>query len=142
MEITAQAHYIRVSPRKMQLLTKSIKKMQPEQAVTTLSYIQKSGAIPLKKLINSALANAKVKNGGISFTFKHIQVLPGGAMKRFRAVSRGMAHSYKKRMSHVKIVLTDEKTRSVQPKIEKNVKTIEIEENSKSQIPNTKKSTK
>lgn len=111
MEITATVKYLRVSPRKMQLLAKSVKEMPATEAAVTLGHINKSGAKTLQKLISSALANAKNKaiaTAGELF-IKEIQVLPGTAMKRFRAVSRGMAHSYKKRMSHVHVILTDQK---------------------------------
>ena len=45
-----------------------------------------------------------------ALSFKIIEVMGGPSMKRWHAVSRGQAHSYKKRMTHVRIVLTDEKT--------------------------------
>jgi large subunit ribosomal protein L22 len=107
MDTQATARYIRISPRKMLLLVDSIKNQRPQQAVETLTYLHKSGAADLKKVIASALANAKNKNVAAltDLEFKHIDVLPGSAMKRFRAVSRGMAHTYKKRMSHVTVVL-------------------------------------
>lgn len=112
MEIQATSQFIRVTPRKMQLLVKGIKSMHPSDAVVTLSYLKKSGAMPLKKVILSALANAK--NKSVSDTknleFKKIEILTGPVMKRFRPVSRGMAHQYKKRMSHIKVVLTENKS--------------------------------
>lgn len=112
MEVSAISRFVRVSPRKMQILVKGIKLLEPQNAVVNLTYINKSGAMPLKKLILSAMANAK--NKGITDTsalkFKQIEVLPGSAMKRFRPVSRGMAHQYKKRMSHVRVVLTEDKS--------------------------------
>ena len=108
MKMTTVSHYCRVAPRKLQLVADAIKSLSPEQALVTLSFMQKSGAVPFHKVIASALVNARAKNldtGALAFS--EIVVLPGGAMKRFRAVSRGMAHTYKKRMSHIKIVLTD-----------------------------------
>lgn len=110
MDIIATSKYIRVSPRKLDLLVKSVRDLKPTQAVATLAYINKSGAAPLKKVIVSALANAKQQKIGTDLlTFKEIQVLSGSGMKRFRPVSRGMAHSYKKRMAHVKVILTETK---------------------------------
>lgn len=108
MEATAITKYVRVSPRKLQLLVKSIRELTPADAVGQLKYLRKSGAVPLKKVIESALANAKQGNIGSEsdLQFKQIAVLPAASMKRFRAVSRGMAHEYKKRMSHIRIVLT------------------------------------
>jgi large subunit ribosomal protein L22 len=119
MEITALAKYIRVSPRKLQLLAKSVSLMVPETAVGKLKFINKSGSLELQKVITSAMSNAKrlnladIKNLKIS----QIQVLPAGGMKRFRAVSRGMAHEYKKRMSHIKVILSD--------KVENKINTIQ-----------------
>lgn len=108
MDIQATAKFIRISPRKMMLLADSVRFMPAKQAVTTLNFINKSGARELRQVILSALANAKNRNVASEgeLVFKTISVLPGSAMKRFRAVSRGMAHTYKKRMAHVKIVLT------------------------------------
>jgi len=93
----------------MQLIAKSFGRSLASVAITTLGFMNKSGAKELQKVIASALANAK--NSGVEkqgeFFIKEIQVLPGSAMKRFRAVSRGMAHTYKKRMSHIKVILTE-----------------------------------
>ncbi len=122
MDIQSNSHYIRVSPRKLGLLVTGIKKMSPLQAVETLTYLNKSGAAPLRKAITSALSNAQNRNLGNpeALQFKHISILPGSAMKRFRPVSRGMAHSYKKRMSHIKIVLTT-KEKIIEKEIQKPV---------------------
>ena len=108
MDVAATSKYIRVSPRKLELLVRGIKSYPPTQALTQLEFIHESGARPLHKVIASALANAKNRNLKTdSLIFKQIEVTPGGALKRFRAVSRGMAHSYKKRMSHIRVTLTD-----------------------------------
>lgn len=113
MDISATSRYIRVSPRKMQLLARSISKLSPAVALTTLGFLNKSGSLPLSKVIASAVANAKQQNLTVDLLkFKEVQVLSGSAMKRFRAVSRGSAHSYKKRMSHVKVILTETKKKT------------------------------
>lgn len=78
-------------------------------AVEILGHEPKSAAAPLKILIASAIANAKQKQAAVdSLRFKLIEVMGGPGLKRFHAVSRGMAHSYKKRMTHIRVVLTDE----------------------------------
>lgn len=116
MDIYATAKYVRVSQRKMTLLVGSIKELSPEVALQKLQFTNKSGALPLSRVIASALANAKNKNQNAApFVFKTIEVVSGGAMKRFRAVSRGMAHTYKKRMSHIKVVLTEKKSNNQIP---------------------------
>ncbi len=107
MDASAYIKYIRVSPRKLELLARRMSDMSPQQAIDKLTFMPQSGALELKKVIASALANAKNKNLSPDLKFREIVVLPGGGMKRFRAVSRGMAHEYKKRMSHIKVVLEE-----------------------------------
>ncbi len=108
MDTFATAKYVRVGQRKMALLATSIRGMSAESSVQRLLFIKKSGALELSRLIASALANAKNKNLDTgSLVVGSIEVLPGGAMKRFRAVSRGMAHTYKKRMSHIRVILQE-----------------------------------
>jgi len=124
MEITATSKYVRVSPRKMQLLAKSVKRMSVGAAVDALIFTHKNGARALRQLLLSALANAKSKNVKSDLLIKEIHVLPGSAMKRFRAVSRGMAHTYKKRMSHIRVILTEKpiKEKNVKIKVQKEEK--------------------
>lgn len=125
MEITASSKHIRVSQRKLMLLAKGVKKMSPNAAVVALNYINKSGSLPLKKVLASAIANAKMQNlSSDSLEIKEIQVLPASSMKRFRAVSRGTAHSYKKRMSHVRIILSEVK-KQIQKEVTKKTETKE-----------------
>lgn len=108
MEVQATTKFIRVSPRKLALLVKNMRGMKAQQVVTNLTFTRKAGVTEIRKLILSAIANAKQKNiNQDQLMVKSLNVLPGGAMKRFRAVSRGMAHTYKKRMSHVRVTLTD-----------------------------------
>ncbi len=109
MEYQATAKYVRVSTRKVRLLADSIRGVAPTLAVEILGHDPKSAAGPLKTVIASALANAKQKQGAVDrLHFKLIEVMGGPGMKRWHAVSRGMAHGYKKRMTHIRIVLTDE----------------------------------
>lgn len=135
MEVSATGKYIRVSPRKLTLLVRGIKHLSPQQALAHLEFIQKSGASALSQVIASAVSNAKQQNvEPTALVFDQIQVTPGGALKRFRAVSRGMAHEYKKRMSHVKVVLTETKNKNDV----KNDKLSESESKDKSKISNPK----
>ena len=110
MEIKAEAKHIRISPRKVRLVAKAIKKLTAQQAIETLKFINKRAAEPLNKLIRSAIANAK-NNFGLkpeSLKIKEVQVGEGPTLKRWRAVSRGRAHPIMKRTSHIKITLEGE----------------------------------
>ncbi|MCL4359915.1 50S ribosomal protein L22 [Patescibacteria group bacterium] len=110
MEYQATAKHVRVSTRKVRLVADSIRALAPGRAVDILYETPKSGAGPLRKAIQSALANAAAKKAdpGV-LRFKTIEIMGGTGMKRWHAVSRGQAHPYKKRTTHVRVVLTDEK---------------------------------
>lgn len=116
MEYQAIGKYIRGSARKLRLAVDAIKTMDPEKALMSLDALPKRAADPLSDVIRSALANAKQKTGSAGgLRFLRIEVNQGPSMKRWHAVSRGQAHAYKKKMSHIRVVLTDEK-RSIQDK--------------------------
>jgi large subunit ribosomal protein L22 len=108
MEFEATTKYVRVSTRKVRLVADSIRKMTPVAAIAALSQTQKSAAVPLSKTITSAIANAKQK-GVVEDTlrFKTIEIMGGPSMKRWNAVSRGQAHAFKKRMTHIRIIVVE-----------------------------------
>ncbi|MEK7592510.1 MAG: uL22 family ribosomal protein [Patescibacteria group bacterium] len=111
MEYQATAKYIRTSTRKMRLVADMVRPLAPLVALVQLEHMPQLASKPLASALASAIANAKQKNVAVdALSFKIIEVMGGPSMKRWHAVSRGQAHSYKKRMTHVRIVLTDEKT--------------------------------
>ena len=101
MQKQAVAKYVRISPRKVQVIARAIAGISVEKALVKLSMINQSGSAILTKVIMSAVANLGDRNA----TIESIDVSSGPVMKRFRAVSRGMAHSYKKKMSHITVTL-------------------------------------
>src|SRR4030042_1538775 len=109
MEYQATAKYMRISTRKLRLVADSIRALTPAHALIQLTLMPKAAALPLPQVVASAVANAKQKQAHEeSLKFKIIEVMGGAGMKRWHAVSKGQAHPYKKRMTHVRIVLTDE----------------------------------
>lgn len=115
MQFTAEARQINVSPRKVRLVADSIKKMALEDALTSLSFIRKRAAYPLRKTLESAVSNA-VNNGKVeknTLSIFSIDVFDGPAYKRFRPSTRGRIHPYKKRTSHIKIVLAQKENTPV-----------------------------
>lgn len=109
MEYQAIAKYIRMSPRKVRLVAHAVKRLTPAMALLRLRELPKRASGPLVDVVASAIANVKDKKADITkMRFKSIEVSHGPAMKRIRAVSRGQAHAYKKRMTHIRVVLTDE----------------------------------
>ncbi len=115
MEVTASARNIRISPEKVRLVVDQIKKLSPAKSIAVLGLVNKSSARPLKKVVASAIANAK-NNFGLdeqTLTFKSILVGKGRMSKRFQAVARGRAHSILKRTSHITVTLEGEQKKKV-----------------------------
>lgn len=115
MQVSATAKNIRISPKKVRLVVDQIRKMNPQQALSILDFITKSSSIPIKKVISSAVANAK-NNLGLdetSLKFKSILVGEGPVLKRYQPISRGRAHAILKRSSHIKIVLEGQQSKKV-----------------------------
>lgn len=108
MDIRATSHFVRVSPRKVRLIADAMRKLTVGEALAQLQFIEKRAAAPLSKTLKSCIANAihnaKVKQEDL--VIKAITVDEGPAFKRWQPVSRGMAHAYKKRTSHINVVLT------------------------------------
>lgn len=107
MEITSIQKFIHTSPRKLRLVTDMVRKMEPDKALETLRFTQKAAAKELSAAIVTALANAKQK-GLEKVNFEKIEINEGPKMRRFRAGTRGRVKPYKRRMAHIKIVLSDE----------------------------------
>lgn len=107
MEIIAESKFVRMSPRKVRLVAEAIKKLSPEEALTTLSVIEKRAAKVLAKTLKSAIANA-VNNAKLAkdtLRIKAITANEGARLKRFRAAARGRVRPYLKRSSHIRVVL-------------------------------------
>jgi large subunit ribosomal protein L22 len=107
MEITAISRSIRISPRKVRLVADSIRNLSLEKALNVLAMTQKRGATVLNTVFKSAIANAinnSKKNMDV-LSIKGIEVWDGPSNKRFHPSTRGRVHPYKKKSSHIKIIL-------------------------------------
>jgi len=107
MIVKAISKNIRISPSKVKLILDEIKILKPHEAVKMLELTHKSAAIPVRKVILSAMANAKNNNNfsESSLKFSTLQVGPAATMKRYRATSRGRPHTIFKRTSNIRIEL-------------------------------------
>jgi large subunit ribosomal protein L22 len=109
MKITAEANQINVSTRKVRIVADEIRGMSLDDALVALSFTRKRAAGPIKKVIESAIANA-VNNANLkkeSLALSAIEVNEGVSFKRFRPSTRGRVHPYKKRTSHIRVILED-----------------------------------
>lgn len=113
MEYTATAKYVKTSTRKIRLVADAVRKLRASDALNRLLLMSKPTTIPLARVMASAIANAKQHNiDALVLRIKQIEVMGGPVLKRWRAVSRGTAHAYKKRMTHIRIVLTDDEIKN------------------------------
>lgn len=109
MEAVALQKYLHTSPRKLRLVADMVRKMVPAHALDILNFTPKDAAKDLSYAIKTALANAKkIGMDAEKVIFKKIEVDESSKMRRFRSAARGRVRPYKKRMSHIKIVLSDE----------------------------------
>ena len=134
MEVRAIAKNIRISPKKVRLVVDQIRNKKPQDAVKILDFVNKRSAPAVKKVIMSAIANAK-NNYALdegSLVFKQISASKGLSFKRYRPVSRGRVHHILKRASHLTVVLEGEQKVKKEPESQKVKETKEEKNGTKS----------
>lgn len=115
-QFIATQKYLIMSPRKIRLVAELVKKMKPVEAIEKLPFVQKRAGESLAKVIKAALANAKNQGvGETDLVIKEIQIGEGPRLKRGRAASRGRWHAFKRRMSHIRVVLVSTKKEEIVP---------------------------
>lgn len=109
MEVKAITKSIRISPRKVRLVAEVIRNMPVEKAYRVLEVTQKRAALVVSKTLKSAVANAVTNNSldAKNLYVSQVMVNEAPALKRFRPSTRGRIHPYKKRGSHLTIVLNE-----------------------------------
>jgi len=109
MEVSATLKFIRLSPQKARLVADQIRGMQVERAVELLAFSNKKAASVIKKVLDSAIANAEHNEGADidELRVSSICVDQGPVHKRFKARARGRANRIVKRTSHVKLTVSD-----------------------------------
>lgn len=126
MEVIAKAQSVRISPRKVRLVAEAVKRMPIDQALRSLTLIPNRPATVLQTTLKSAVANA-VNNNNLNqknLIIDRIEVTEAQALKRFHPSTRGRVHPYKKRGSHIRIVLTEKvevKSLTTKPTMKKEV---------------------
>jgi len=111
MQTKAKLKYLKISPRKVRLVLDVIRGMDAKMAKEQLKFLNKKSNIPILKLLNSAIANAK-ENQELeesNLYIKEVRADEGPTYKRWRARARGRADTIRKRTSHVTIILDERK---------------------------------
>jgi len=95
------------SPRKLRLVADMVRKMSPERAILTLQFTNRAAAPDLAKAIKTALANVAGKS---NLSFRTLEINEGLKLGRMLigTAGRGRSRPFKKRFSHIRVVLTDD----------------------------------
>ncbi len=108
MEAVAKLNNYPTSPRKMRLLVDLIRGMEVEKALAVLEHNPKHPAVPLRKLVLSAINNWKQKNESgdeSTLVVKTIMVDAARVIKRMRPAPQGRGYRVRKRSNHVTVVV-------------------------------------
>lgn len=110
MAFEAKLKYLRISPRKVRLVADLVRGKKAEEAQAILTFTVKRACLPVLKLLNSALANAKnvAQKDASTLFISRITVDEGPTLKRILPRAKGKADRIMKRSSHITLVL-DEK---------------------------------
>lgn len=109
MEYRAVAKNVKISPRKVRLVADSVRKLSVPAALTQLVVLRQRAALPIKKTLESAIANATNNESANkdNLKIKEINITEGIAYKRYHFAGRGRMRPYVKKTSHIRITLED-----------------------------------
>jgi large subunit ribosomal protein L22 len=110
MEAVAKLRFARISAQKGRLVADQIRGLPVEQALNVLAFSKKKGATMVKKVLDSAIANAENNEGADvdELRVKYVTVDEGPTMKRIRARAKGRASRILKRTSHITVTVADD----------------------------------
>lgn len=106
----AIARFARISPRKARMIVNLVRGRQAGEALQLLEFTQKAAAPFLKKLLESAVANAKTTSPGIDLDSLYVETAmvdkaPNKHLRRWRPRAQGRATRVQKGLSHITLVL-------------------------------------
>ena len=113
MEAEATCKFLRKTARKARLVADAVRGKKVGEALSLLEFgIKKSVSKDIAKLIKSAVANLQNKNADAhididELVIKSINVGNGPILKRFRPRAQGRAYRIRKRMCHIKVVVSN-----------------------------------
>ncbi|MCX6729684.1 MAG: 50S ribosomal protein L22 [Candidatus Saccharibacteria bacterium] len=110
MSVLAVAKGVNMSPRKVGVVAALIRGRTVEDALTILAHVPRASAIPVRKAVESARANAEhnhnLKPDTLMIT--EISVSPGTPMKRMRPAAQGRGLPFLRRTCHIRVVVDGE----------------------------------
>ncbi|MCF7985570.1 MAG: 50S ribosomal protein L22 [Thiohalocapsa sp.] len=109
MQAEASLKYARISAQKARLVADQIRGQHVERALNDLAFSTKKAAAIIRKILESAVANAEHNEGADVDELKvvAVQVNEGPTMKRLRARAKGRASRILKRTSHISVTVAE-----------------------------------
>jgi len=109
--VKASARNVRMSPRKVAVVAALVRGHNVKDAVTILSHVPRRAATPVRKVIESAKANAENNHDyqADSLVISHISVTPGVRLKRYRPAAHGRALPFERKSSHIFVEVSGQK---------------------------------
>ncbi len=109
MRADAKLKYARISAQKARLVGDQIRGQHVERALNDLAFSTKKGAAIMRKILESAIANAENNEGADVDELKvvEVQVNEGPTMKRIRPRAKGRAARILKRTSHISVTVAE-----------------------------------
>ncbi len=107
MQATAKARFVRVSPRKARRVIDLIRNRPVTEARRVLQFSNLAAAVPVRKVLNSAVANAEQNPGVVTdnLVVRRAFVDEGPTLQRWRPRALGRATRVRKRTSHITVIL-------------------------------------
>jgi large subunit ribosomal protein L22 len=142
MEAVAKLNNYPTSPRKMRLLADLIRGMKVEKALAILDHNPKHPAVPLRKLVVSAISNWKQKNEGSdesALVVKTIFVDGARVIKRMRPAPQGRGYRVRKRSNHVTVIVDTVGSKVVATPVVESVEEVAVEAPKAKKTKSTKK---
>jgi large subunit ribosomal protein L22 len=111
MQVTSKLRYARISPQKCRLVADVVRGQPVGNAIATLKFMPKKGAKLVRKVLESAVANAEHNHGAdidlLKVSLIHVDAAP--QFKRFAARAKGRGTRIIKRNSHITVGVSDGK---------------------------------
>ncbi len=109
MDITSTSRFVSISPTKARDLARAIQGHSVTEALKLIEFSERKAAFLIRKTLHSAIANAENNHEKSAevLLVREAVVDTGPTLKRSQPRSRGMARPIRKRMSHIRITLTD-----------------------------------
>ncbi len=109
MQVNAKLRYARISPQKARLVADQMRGQPVEKALQLLSFSNKKAAAIMKKVLESAIANAEHNEGADidELVVSRVTVDEGPTYKRIQPRAKGRANRILKRTSHINVTVAD-----------------------------------